>query len=72
VIKLIEDAKKDNNLHNMGIILNEVEIKRGYGYSYGYGYGYGYGIGQGYYDDTMYQKKSIFKKMRNYFKRMGL
>jgi tyrosine-protein kinase Etk/Wzc len=71
VIKLIEDAKKDNNLHNMGIILNEVEIKRGYGYSYGYGYGYGYGIGQGYYDDSQYQKKSILNKIKTYFKRLG-
>jgi capsular exopolysaccharide synthesis family protein len=69
VIKLIEDVKKDNALQNLGIILNEVEIKRGYGYSYGYGYGYGYGLGQGYYDDSLYQQKTLYQKFIYYLKK---
>jgi len=70
VIKLIEDVKKDNALQNLGIILNEVEIKSGYGYSYGYGYGYGYGLGQGYYDDSLYQKKTLYQKIIHYLKKI--
>lgn len=69
VIKLINDVKKDNDLSNIGIILNEVQIKRGYGYSHGYGYGYGYGYGQGYYDDFDQSKISKFQKIINIFKK---
>lgn len=68
VIKLIKDVKKDCDLHNLGIILNEVQIKRGYGYSYGYGYGYGYGQGQGYYDDFDQKNKTLFQKLFKKFK----
>jgi len=68
VIKLIKDAQKDNDLLNLGIILNEVQIKKGYGYSYGYGYGYGYGQGQGYYDESDSKKVNIFQKVINKFK----
>lgn len=69
VIKLINDVKKDNDLSNIGIILNEVQIKRGYGYSHGYGYGYGYGYGQGYYDDFDQSKNSKIQKIINIFKK---
>ena len=62
VIKLLEDAKKEGNLKNIGIILNDVEIKKGYGYSHGYGYGYGYGYGQGYYGEFDDQKESFKNK----------
>ena len=62
VIKLLEDAKKEGNLKNIGIILNDVEIKKGYGYSHGYGYGYGYGYGQGYYGEFDDQKESFIDK----------
>jgi len=68
VIKLVEDAKKDNNLKNLGIILNEVQVSSGYGYSYGYGYGYGYGNGQGYYDEFDIEKKSIVKRIKKILK----
>ena len=69
VIKLIEDAKKDNDLINLGIILNDIQIKRGFDYSHGYGYGYGYGQGQGYYDETDMKKESFIKKTLNIFKK---
>jgi len=62
VIKLLEDAKKEGNLSNPGIILNDVQIKKGYGYSHGYGYGYGYGYGQGYYGEFDKQKESFKDK----------
>ncbi len=68
VIKLIEDAKKDNNLENLGIILNDIQIKRGFDYSHGYGYGYGYGYGQGYYDETD-NKKTLLQKILKPFKK---
>ncbi len=62
VIKLLEDAKKEGNLKNLGIILNDVQIKKGYGYSHGYGYGYGYGYGQGYYGEFDEQQESFKDK----------
>jgi tyrosine-protein kinase Etk/Wzc len=68
VIKLINDVKKDSSLVNVGIILNEVRIKKGYGYSYGYGYGYGYGFGQGYYDEFDQQNGTLLKKIVKRFK----
>lgn len=68
VIKLINDVKKDSSLANVGIILNEVRIKKGYGYSYGYGYGYGYGFGQGYYDEFDQQNGTLLKKIVKRFK----
>ncbi len=61
MIKLIEDAKKESNLQNLGIILNDVEKKRMSGYGHGYGYGYGYGYGQGYYGEFDKQKKKSLK-----------
>lgn len=69
VVKLIEDAKKDNNLKNLGIILNDIQIKRGFDYSHGYGYGYGYGYGQGYYDESDITKKTFFNKLKSIFKK---
>ncbi len=63
VIKLLEDAKKEGNLSNPGIILNDVQIKKGYGYSHGYGYGYGYGYGQGYYGEFDKQKETFKDKL---------
>ncbi|NPA44025.1 MAG: polysaccharide biosynthesis tyrosine autokinase [Chlorobi bacterium] len=68
VIKLIEDAKKDNNIENLGIILNDIQIKRSFDYSHGYGYGYGYGYGQGYYDESDLEEKSLLKKILTPFK----
>ena len=59
VIKLLEDAKKEGNIKNIGIVLNDVQIKRGTDYSHGYGYGYGYGQGQGYYEEFDEQKESL-------------
>lgn len=69
VIKLIEDAKKDNELKNLGIILNDIQIKRGFDYSHGYGYGYGYGYGQGYYEETDNDKKTLLQKIFKPFKK---
>ncbi len=69
VLKLLDDAKKEGNLKNLGIILNDVQIKRGYGYSHGYGYGYGYGYGQGYYGEFDNKKDDTFKsKLLKMFK----
>lgn len=69
VIKLIEDAKKDNNINNLGIILNDIQIKRGFDYSHGYGYGYGYGQGQGYYDESDIKKVKTINKILKLFKK---
>lgn len=52
-VDFIEKIVEENNLKNVGLVLNGVKVskwryyyaKYGYGYSYGYGYGYGYGHG---------------------------
>lgn len=50
-VNYINDMVEENDLKNVGLILNGVRVnkwryyysKYSYGYSYGYGYGYGYG-----------------------------
>ncbi len=47
----IDEIYKNNQLKNMGIVINDVKVgaKHGYyGHNYGYGYGYGKGYGYGY------------------------
>lgn len=69
VLKLVNDLKKEANIKNISIVLNDVTYKKAYGYSYGYGYGYGYGFGQGYYDeDENYKTKRLYHKIKNFIK----
>lgn len=49
----VNDIKKEGKLHNMAIVVNDVNLAGrygyyGYGYGYGYGYMYRYGMGYGY------------------------
>lgn len=49
--RLLEHAEslfKQKKLANMGMIVNDVNPRKGRSYGYGYGYGYNYGYGYGY------------------------
>lgn len=57
-IGLIDELYRNKKLPRLSLLLNDVEIGRGYSGYYGnYGYGYGYGYGAGYFDEEGKQKK---------------
>lgn len=71
VINLVNDLKKNEDILNLSIIINDVQIPSYYGiygrynYSYGgyYSYGYGSSYGGGYYDDDTKPTKSLLQKI---------
>ena len=68
-VALIDELYHHKKLPNLSLLLNDVEIGKGYGGYYGnYGYG-GYGYGAGYFDeDGKKKKKSLFKRITSTFK----
>lgn len=58
------ESKKVNNL---GLVMNQTSLNKGYGYGYGYGYNYGYNYGYGADNEkqTLYQR---FKSKFSFFK----
>ncbi len=69
MIKSLNNRVKRGELKNVSLILNDFENKAKYGY--GYGYGYGTNNGYGYYSDdsNTNDKKGIFHKIKNIFKK---
>ena len=77
-VQNVEKLIRENNLKKLSVVLNAVDSKRneysnkygyGYGSGYGYGYGYGYGSDSSYYIEKESKKeKSIFAKIKSYFK----
>jgi tyrosine-protein kinase Etk/Wzc len=58
-LRLIDDLYKNENLKNLGIIINDISLSGYYGYGLRYGYSPGYGYSYGYnyygtYSDMMY------------------
>lgn len=52
-VRMLDELYREKKLPRMGLVLNGVNIRRGYGYGkYSYGYGYGYG----YYSDDQKRK----------------
>ncbi len=54
--KIMEQTLKhmnDEGIENVGLLLNDVSVRKGYGYGYRYryNYGYGYSYGKGYYEE---------------------
>ncbi|MBI9041333.1 polysaccharide biosynthesis tyrosine autokinase [Lutibacter sp.] len=43
LLEIPENLYNEKRLPNMAILMNDINIERGYGYGYGYSYGYGYG-----------------------------
>ena len=77
-IELIDELYKLKKLPNLGIIVNDIQVKSGYGgyygygnYGYGYGHGYGYGsaTASGYFEVPTEQKRSssIWRKIKRMF-----
>lgn len=67
-VALIDELYRNKKLPHLSLLLNDVEIGRGYGGYYG-NYGYGYGYGAGYFDeDGKKKKKGFFKRIASTFK----
>ncbi len=74
VVKVIEELHTTKKMHNMGLVINDVNpsmifgLKYGYGFAYGYSYGYGYGqeLSKGYYDNDS-NEEGFIKKLANKF-----
>jgi len=53
-IQLADELHRTRKMPKMSLIVNDVQVTRGYGYGYGYysyGYGYGYGAYGGYFEE---------------------
>lgn len=70
-LKVIDSRYKDGELTNIGIVLNDYQVKMGYGYGYGseYGYGvnYGYGYGYGYFEEDEYYENNWVGIIKRFF-----
>ena len=76
-LKVVDARYQEGEVTNVGVILNDFQVKTGYGYGYGsdYGYGvnygYGYGYGYGYFEEDEYFENNWvgkIKKFLNQFK----
>ena len=70
-LKVFDAKYKEEEITNVGIILNDFQVKMGYGYGYGneYGYGvnYGYGYGYGYFEEDEYYENNWVGKIKRFF-----
>lgn len=64
-ITLVKSLSKEHQMENLTILLNDVDITKGYGYGYGYGYGTYRDKNQshGYYSDEDEEKTSLFQRI---------
>jgi tyrosine-protein kinase Etk/Wzc len=64
-VGLIDELYRNKKLPRLSLLLNDVEVGRGYSGYYGnYGYGYGYGYGAGYFDEEgKKKKKSLLSRL---------
>ena len=67
-LALPEELYQDMKMKNIGIIVNDIEVQKGYGYSYKYGYGKTYGDYNGY-DDQKTNGKSKQKSKWLFWKK---
>lgn len=69
-IQMIEDVYTQKKLPKLSLVINDVQVRRGYnsyyGYGgyYGYGYGYGYGNGSGYFDEGAKPRKKWWTSLK--------
>ena len=75
VLKLFNDLKNNNNLHNLNIVFNGIK-RKGSSYAYGSKYGYGYtgyygSYYGGYYSDEKTEDRDSLKyKIKHFFKKL--
>ena len=71
VIDLANSIYQKHLIKNIGVVVNDIQVKGYYGYSYRYGYGYGYGYSysskEPYYDDKARPEgiSKLFRKLFN-------
>lgn len=63
-LELIEELYNNQNIKNLGIVINDINLRGYYGYGLRYGYlmGYGYSYGYGYYNTDLYGSKYYGKE----------
>ena len=68
-LEMIEQLKKQGELKNIAIILNDISLSGYFGYGIRYGYlgGYGYSYGTSYYSSGYYDKFSKKNKSKEYY-----
>ncbi len=66
---LIDELSKNENIKNIGIIVNDISLTGYYGYGlrYGYSAGYGYSYGYNYYGDSSYSKYGYSQNSKGYY-----
>ncbi len=64
-LSIPEELYQTQRMKKIAIVVNDIQMEKGYGYGYGYGSAYGYGYG--YYDSDGDEKKSLGKKIRTVF-----
>lgn len=69
MLSVVNEKHKRGELHNISILFNGFQNKTKYGYGYGYGYSYGYGAyGEAYHDEAE-EKRTIWKRFLDIFKK---
>ena len=71
LLHFINELKEHGKIKNAGIVLNNVGEQKGYGYKYGYSYSYkyNYGYGYGYSADEQKKQRSLFSKLKSWFRK---
>ncbi|MBS1689469.1 MAG: polysaccharide biosynthesis tyrosine autokinase, partial [Bacteroidetes bacterium] len=70
-IQLADELHRTRKMPRMSLIVNDVQVTRGYGYGYGYysyGYGYGYGAYGGYFEEKN-KNANFLQKFFNRFQK---
>ena len=68
-LELIEDFHRNQNIKNIGIVINDISTTGYYGYGlrYGYSAGYGYTYGYNYYTQGHYGRYGYSDKVKGYY-----
>lgn len=69
-LNLVDDLAKNENIKNIGIVMNDISLTGYYGYGLRYGYtaGYGYKYGYYYYGNYVYSKYGYSEKGKDYYR----
>ena len=67
-LRAVQSRYEDGELKNIGIILNDFQVKMGYGYGYGNEYGYGMTYGYGYFEEDEYFEDNFIGRIKRFFR----
>ncbi|ADX67313.1 MULTISPECIES: exopolysaccharide transport family protein [Weeksella] len=67
-LNAVQSKYEDGELNNIGIILNDFQVKMGYGYGYGNEYGYGMTYGYGYFEEDEFFEDNFIGRIKRFFR----